>query len=104
MTTPEILVIAVLLLVIIWFVFMTSEAFGNLSANPDKYGNAIAQTVKRKWHYNEFRDLVKDKDFDPTMFDTLFYFQSQNWLSKPNLIKILKADYTNLDRSTPNAY
>lgn len=94
------LVVAILLLVIVWFVFMTSEAF----ENPDKYGNAIAQTVKQNWHFNEFKDIVGDRNFDPTMFDTLYYFQTKNWLSKPNLVKILKKDYTELDRTTPNVY
>lgn len=103
METHVQIAIAVLLLIIIWFVFTTAEYMINLSS-PDKYGNAIAQVVKMGWHFAEFKQLVDDDKFDPTMFDTMLYFQNNNWLSKPNLVKILNADYTGLDQSTANAY
>lgn len=96
--------IAVLLLIIIWFVFTTAESMLDKSINPDKYGNAIAEVVRKDWHFKEFKQLVNDDSFDPTMFDTLFHFQRNNWLSKPNLLKILKGDYAGLDRSITNAY
>lgn len=98
------IVIAILLLIIIWFIFTTAEHMTDKSMNPDKYGNAIAEVVKKQWHFDEFKQLIKNDTFDPTMFDTLFYYQRNNWLSKPNLVKILKKDYTNLNTMSTNTY
>jgi hypothetical protein len=105
METHITLVVGLLVLIIVWFVFMSSEFLTNNSKyNLDKFGNAIAHVVKNDLHFKEFKELIGENDFDPTMFDTLLHLQKNNWLSKPNLLKVLNADYKGFDKTTPNAY
>jgi hypothetical protein len=79
----------------------TEKVAGPASSNIDKYGQAIAANQE----YSGFIAAIGEPKFDVTVFDSMKYFQSQQWLSKANLAKILKKDMTGLDQ-TPgtNAY
>jgi len=74
----------------------------------DSYGGAIAQVVRDNGHYDMFKKLVKvfssEPPIDPTTFDTLYWFQKNNWLSKQNLLKILSKDTVGLAKNVPNTY
>jgi len=84
---------------------ITEKVAGPASSNLDLYGKAIAQVVSSDQGYKEFATAVGEPKFDVTIFDSLKYFQKQQWLSKENMAKILKKDMTGLDK-TPgsNAY
>jgi len=75
------------------------------SSNLDKYGKAIMNIVASDQGYKEFAILVGEPKFDLTVFDSLRYFQKNQWLSKANMVKILSKDMTGLVK-TPgsNAY
>lgn len=74
----------------------------------DSYGGAIAQVVRDGGHYDMFKKLVKvfssEPPIDPTTFDTLYWFQKNNWLSKQNLFRILSKDTVGLSKDVPNFY
>jgi len=86
---------------------LTNPNLTHVSFNLDTYGNAIAKVVQTNQHYDYFKQLVANDPnshlITPTVFDGLYWFQKNNWLSKINLSRILNNDVTDLDKS-PNAY
>lgn len=87
---------------------LTNPNITNVSFNLDTYGNAIAKVVKTNQHYDYFKQLVASDPnshlITPTVFDGLYWFQKNNWLSKTNVSRILNNDVTDLDKTQPNAY
>ena len=68
---------------------LTNPDLTNIVFNLDTYGNAIAKVVQTNQHYDMFKQLVANDPnshmITPTVFDGLYWFQKNNWLSKTNI-------------------